>query len=350
MNPKRTRRLRARAAAMSSVHEGEFEDYGSEPNMKLSHAFLVVLLLHVVAVGGLYLFNSMKAGKTPRAAIARSSSAPSGGTGGGGSTQGDSRGGGEGKGGPPAGDQAPVVAKASTRPDASQNDMPRQDPSSGRPGNTPSFYSSFLKKAAMMGAGLSGGAVKASAQEPASPANAVGGEPSPAQNHPKTYTVASGDTITRIAASLGVSIPDLEQANSMAGNSVLRVGQVLKIPEQRPKQTEQAAVGQPAQGVDGTLPAASKRLVASPESQGTVVPRATLPDPSPAGHDTAGSSTPASGSTTEYTVVKGDSPYRIAKRFKITPAELMKANNIADPKKIQIGQKLLIPTAKKASR
>jgi hypothetical protein len=45
----------------------------------------------------------------------------------------------------------------------------------------------------------------------------------------------------------------------------------------------------------------------------------------------------------EYTVVKGDSPYRIAKKFKITPEELMKENGITDPKKIQIGQKLKIP-------
>ena len=61
MTPKRTRRLRARAAA---IHQNEdYEDYGPEPNMKLSHAFLVVLMLHVVAVGGLYAFNSMKAGR-----------------------------------------------------------------------------------------------------------------------------------------------------------------------------------------------------------------------------------------------------------------------------------------------
>jgi LysM repeat protein len=49
----------------------------------------------------------------------------------------------------------------------------------------------------------------------------------------------------------------------------------------------------------------------------------------------------------EYTVVKGDSPYRIAKKFKITPEELMKENAITDPKKIQIGQRLKIPSSHK---
>jgi len=53
----------------------------------------------------------------------------------------------------------------------------------------------------------------------------------------------------------------------------------------------------------------------------------------------------------EYTVVKGDSPYKIAKKFRITPDELMKANGISDPKKIQIGQKLKIPpSAKKVGK
>ena len=55
------------------------------------------------------------------------------------------------------------------------------------------------------------------------------------------------------------------------------------------------------------------------------------------------------GDMAEYTVVKGDNPYKIAKKFKITPEELMKANNITDPKKIQIGQKLKIPASHKKS-
>ena len=38
---------------------------------------------------------------------------------------------------------------------------------------------------------------------------------------------------------------------------------------------------------------------------------------------------------------------KIAKKFKITPDELMKVNGITDPKKIQIGQKLKIPASQK---
>jgi LysM repeat protein len=44
-----------------------------------------------------------------------------------------------------------------------------------------------------------------------------------------------------------------------------------------------------------------------------------------------------------YVVQRGDSPAGIAKKFKVTYADLLKANNIEDPKKLQIGQKLVIP-------
>lgn len=53
-------KLRATARAVSK----QADDY-DEPNMKLSSAFVVVLLLHVVAVGGIYAFNSLKAHQLP---------------------------------------------------------------------------------------------------------------------------------------------------------------------------------------------------------------------------------------------------------------------------------------------
>lgn len=50
--------LHARAVA----NEQEIDDYDgeAEPNMKLSHAFFVVLVLHVLAVGGVFAFNTLK--------------------------------------------------------------------------------------------------------------------------------------------------------------------------------------------------------------------------------------------------------------------------------------------------
>jgi len=44
-----------------------------------------------------------------------------------------------------------------------------------------------------------------------------------------------------------------------------------------------------------------------------------------------------------YTVAKGDSPVSIARKFKVSYDELLALNHIDDPRKLKIGQKLLIP-------
>ena len=51
---------------------------------------------------------------------------------------------------------------------------------------------------------------------------------------------------------------------------------------------------------------------------------------------------PSSGKT--YTVKKGDNPVTIAKKLKVSYEDLIALNRIEDPHKLQIGQKLLIPT------
>jgi LysM repeat protein len=59
---------------------------------------------------------------------------------------------------------------------------------------------------------------------------------------------------------------------------------------------------------------------------------------------------PAENSSTKadalktYVVVKGDNPVSIARKLKVPYDDLMTANHIDDPHKLQIGQKLIIPT------
>ena len=45
-----------------------------------------------------------------------------------------------------------------------------------------------------------------------------------------------------------------------------------------------------------------------------------------------------------YTVVKGDNLTKIAHKFKTTPTRSLTANNLSDPKKLSIGEKLKIPS------
>jgi LysM repeat protein len=42
-------------------------------------------------------------------------------------------------------------------------------------------------------------------------------------------------------------------------------------------------------------------------------------------------------------VKKGDTPVTIAKKLKVSYNDLMALNHIDDPRKLQIGQKLLVP-------
>jgi LysM repeat protein len=45
-----------------------------------------------------------------------------------------------------------------------------------------------------------------------------------------------------------------------------------------------------------------------------------------------------------YTVAKGDNPVNIAKKFKVPYDDLLAANHIDDPRKLKVGQKLVIPS------
>src|SRR5436309_864868 len=49
------------------------------------------------------------------------------------------------------------------------------------------------------------------------------------------------------------------------------------------------------------------------------------------------------GSHRTYTVVKGDNPVTIAHKLKVSYDELIALNHIDDPRKLRVGQKLLIP-------
>lgn len=49
---------------------------------------------------------------------------------------------------------------------------------------------------------------------------------------PPTYRVRSGDTLSQIARNTGVSVPDLLDANPDINPNLIRVGQVLNLPEE----------------------------------------------------------------------------------------------------------------------
>ena len=240
------KRLHARAA--SSREEVEDYESESEPSMKLSQAFIVVLVLHVVAVGGIYGFNKLNETK-PKPVAEKKEAAPE------------------------------VVAKA---------------------------------------------------PEPVAEAKPQ----APAANAGQTYTVVAGDTLKRIASKFNTSIEALEKANNLTSTSIIRTGQILVVG----KAASANAAPAPVKAEPVPHSQATPSVVAKPAPVQPVVAKTTPAEP------VASAKEPAADSAGQsYVVAKGDNPYSIAKKFKVTQDALMKANNIDDPRKLKIGQKLAIP-------
>lgn len=246
--PRAARRIvpRKRIHARVASSREEIDDYESEsePSMKLSQAFLVVLALHILAVGGIYGFNKLKESSSkPVAAKTEPAPAPAA---------------------PPVSEKAPEPAPAA-----------------------------------------------APVTEAAS----------------QTYTVVAGDTLRKIATKFKTSVEALEKANNITDASMIRTGQVLVVGK--------AAAAAPVPVTSNPTPS----VVAKPEPQQPVAaaPKPAAPELKPV----AKAEPSLSGQS--YVVAKGDNPYSIAKKFQVTQDALMKANNIDDPRKLQIGQKLVIP-------
>jgi LysM repeat protein len=245
--PRKTMHARA-ASSREEVEEYESE---SEPSMKLSQAFIVVLVLHVVAVAGIYGFNQLKE-KPAR----------------------------------------PAAAKAETPEAAAPAAVTEKKAETATKIETPT--------------------------------------PAKSQESQSTYTVVAGDTLKRIASKLKTSIESLEKANNLTSTSILKVGQTLVIGSS-PK-----AAAAPAQAVESTTKSAPTPAVvakAPPVKPAAVQEKA----------EAKPLEKPQTSEEKSYVVAKGDNPYSLAKKFNITQAALMKANNIDDPKKLKIGQKLVIP-------
>lgn len=174
----------ARRAAQPAI-----DDYDEEPTTRLSSAFVVVLILHVVAVGGIYAFNSIKAHRrgnetaaTPAAAVPAKDAAPS---------------------------QSNAVTSAEpVAPAAAPVSVPETS--------------------------VATAAVAPVEQQPAIPVSPISGN--------RIHRVRPGDNLTKVANLYDVSISDLEAANGLKPGAILRPAQVLNIPASKPADTKTAAV------------------------------------------------------------------------------------------------------------
>jgi LysM repeat protein len=245
LTPRPKKRLQATARAARRP----MDDYDEEePTTKLSSAFVVVLILHIVAVGGIYAFNSIKASRKDR------DLAPQ-----------------------PSEQTAPAPAKAASN-DVSSPTAPvvHQTAAAMHPTDT--------------------------VPVPA----ATGSKPATG----KTYVVKAGDNLTKIAFAYSVTPAEIMEANHLKEGTLLHPGQTLTIPAAKTT----------------AKPAAETHKTDAALKQADVPPTTTTPG--------------------FYTVKRGDTPTSIAHTYGLTTEELLKANRITDPKKLQPGQTLKVPPRK----
>ena len=124
-----------------------------------------------------------------------------------------------------------------------------------------------------------------------------------------TYKVEKGDTLYSISRKYQITVAELRAANNLSENDVIKVGQKLKIPS-------------------ADISAAAALAT---DNKATTNP----------GGATLSASTP----TKDYTVVKGDTMYSIAKKNGMTLAEFMALNGLDNSSVIKVGQKLKIAAA-----
>lgn len=126
----------------------------------------------------------------------------------------------------------------------------------------------------------------------------------PTTSNAASYTVQSGDTLSKIAASHQMSLSQLAALNGITNPNLIRVGQVLKV--------------------TGATNNAQPSAPAAPTQQ-------------PAA--------PTTNTATTYTVKAGDTLSRIAAQFKMNLAQIAALNQISNLNAIRVGQVLKVSNA-----
>lgn len=151
------------------------------------------------------------------------------------------------------------------------------------------------------------------------------------------YTVKKGDSLYSIARLYDVSVEDLKTFNKLTSN-VLSIGQVLRIPdivEKSDTSVYYVKKGDSLYGIAksyGVSVEDIKRLNSLSSNSLSIGQELLIP----------GLSSENNASVKVYTVVKGDSLYKIANLYGISVDELKNANKLSSSV-LSIGQQLVIP-------
>jgi LysM repeat protein len=324
--------LHAKAAASAETYDKEDYD-DEEPSMKFSHALIVVLALHVIAVGGIFAFNSIKAGQNS-------------------STKASTK-----------GENAPLATQATAQPKPS----PAQGVIEKRAGKTHTVQAGdTLSRIAAL--------------------YKIGVEALEKENGITTYSMIKVGQILKIPAPESLAVkpelakPATDPVTTAAKHAFLAAKTDIAKPAALITKTDVAKPPSPAAKTDVAKPPspAAKTDVAKPPSPAAKTDVAkppspvaksdvakppavaaktdaskpppvavTTPKPANAQQSPKKAETPSPTTDSDvYVVAKGDNPYNIAKKLHVSYNELIAINEIKDPTRVQIGQKLKIPAKK----
>ncbi len=174
-------------------------------------------------------------------------------------------------------------------------------------------------------------------------------QPAPApqpSNNGTTYTVKSGDCLSKIGANLGVNWRNIASANGISSPYTIYVGQVLTIPGNSNNAAPQPSnngttytvkSGDTLSGIASKFGTTYQKIAAD---NGIANPN--LIHPGQVLRINGGSSVQTNNTGREYIVKSGDTLSGIAARYGTTYQKIARDNNIANPNLIHPGQRLII--------
>lgn len=135
--------------------------------------------------------------------------------------------------------------------------------------------------------------------------------------------------------------PNMKLSRALLIVLVLHIVAVSGIIAFNAIKTRQGADSPPMNPV--SAPTASVPPAIKPETTATAHRTGPVVETKPARTAVKPATKPVDDAHKTYTVAKGDNPVAIAKKLKVSYDELLSLNHIDDPRKLQIGQKLLVP-------
>ncbi|MEG0026115.1 MAG: LysM peptidoglycan-binding domain-containing protein [Bacilli bacterium] len=162
-------------------------------------------------------------------------------------------------------------------------------------------------------------------------------------NNPNTYTVKAGDSLWNIAKRYNVSIEELKKINEIS-NNLLRIGQILKIPVQSIEEKPIEYIIYTIKPGDN-LYAIAKKYNLTPEQiiEYNNLKSNLLNIGNQLKLPIKKESAPIGYII--YTIKTNDNLYNIAKKYNSTPTDIMNYNNLKNTL-LTIGQQIKIPTNK----